>query len=53
VFDASQTRRTRRTGHCRHGNQALLGRDEEEARAVRPPKDDASVQDRLGDWPED
>jgi hypothetical protein len=32
--------------------RALLGRDEE-ARAVRPPKDDASVQDPLGDWPED
>jgi hypothetical protein len=32
--------------------RALLGRDEE-ARAVRAPKDDASVQDPLGDWPED
>ena len=32
--------------------RALLGRDED-ARAVRPRKDDASVQDPLGDWPED
>jgi hypothetical protein len=32
--------------------RALLGRDED-ARDVRPRKDDASVQDPLGDWPED
>ena len=32
--------------------RALLGRDED-ARAVRPRKDDASVEDPLGDWPED
>ena len=32
--------------------RALLGRDEN-ARAVRPRKDDASVEDPLGDWPED
>jgi len=32
--------------------RALLGRDEE-ARAVRPRKFDASVEDPLGDWPED
>jgi hypothetical protein len=32
--------------------RALLGRDEE-ARAVRPRKEDASVEDPLGDWPED
>ena len=32
--------------------RALLGRDED-ARAVRPLKDDASVEDPLGDWPED
>jgi hypothetical protein len=32
--------------------RALLGRDED-ARTVRPRKDDASVEDPLGDWPED
>jgi hypothetical protein len=32
--------------------RALLGRDEAE-RAVRPRAEDASVQDPLGDWPED
>jgi hypothetical protein len=32
--------------------RALLGRDED-ARAVRPRRDDASVEDPLGDWPED
>ncbi|HEX9182982.1 MAG TPA: hypothetical protein VF876_06955 [Burkholderiales bacterium] len=32
--------------------RALLGRDED-ARAVRPRKVDASVEDPLGDWPED
>ena len=32
--------------------RALVGRDED-ARAVRPRKDDASVEDPLGDWPED
>lgn len=33
-------------------SRALLGRDEE-ARAVRRPRDDASVQDPLADWPEE
>jgi hypothetical protein len=32
--------------------RAQLGRDEE-ARAYRPREDDASVEDPLGDWPED
>jgi len=46
------TRRPARTEELGAEPRALLGRDEE-ARAVRPPKDDASVQDPLGDWPED
>jgi len=33
-------------------SRALLGKDEE-ARAVRPPREDASVEDPLQDWPED
>ena len=33
-------------------SRALLGRDGN-ARAVRPPPEDASVEDPLLDWPED
>jgi hypothetical protein len=33
--------------------QVKRGGRDEDARAVRPRKDDASVQDPLGDWPED
>ena len=32
--------------------RAQLGRDEQ-ARPYRPREDDASVEDPLGDWPED
>jgi len=45
-------RRPARAEELAAGPRALLGRDED-ARAVRPRKDDASVQDPLGDWPED
>lgn len=45
-------RRPARAEELGAGPRALLGRDEE-ARAVRPRKDDASVEDPLGDWPED
>jgi len=33
-------------------SRALLGRDDEQ-RPMRPAQDDASVQDPLGDWPEE
>lgn len=33
-------------------SRAQLGRDEQ-ARAYRPREDDASVEDPLGDWPEE
>ena len=33
------------------GGRAQLGRDEEK-RPVRPPQDDASIEDPLQDWPE-
>lgn len=36
----------------RAASRAQLGRDEE-ARAYRPRADDASVEDPLGDWPEE
>ena len=45
-------RRPARAEELSASPRALLGRDEDE-RAVRPRKDDASVEDPLGDWPED
>lgn len=48
----STSRRPARGEELGAAPRALLGRDED-ARAVRPRKDDASVQDPLGDWPED
>lgn len=40
-----------RAEELRAAPRALLGRDAG-ARAVRPPREDASVEDPLGDWPE-
>jgi hypothetical protein len=48
----SASRRLARGEELGAAPRALLGRDEE-SRAVRPRKDDASVEDPLGDWPED
>jgi hypothetical protein len=45
-------RRPARAEELSASPQALLGRDED-VRAVRPRRDDASVEDPLGDWPED
>ena len=45
-------RRPARAEELSASPRALLGRDED-ARAVRPRRDDASVEDPLGDWPED
>jgi hypothetical protein len=49
---SSAMRRPPRAEELAAEPRALLGRDED-ARAVRPRKDDASVHDPLGDWPED
>jgi hypothetical protein len=45
-------RRPARNEELGAASKALLGRDEE-TRAVRQPREDASVQDPLNDWPED
>jgi hypothetical protein len=44
-------RRPERAEELRAAPRALLGRDAG-AREVRPPREDASVEDPLGDWPE-
>jgi hypothetical protein len=49
---AGPARRPARDEELGAASRALLGRDDE-ARAVRRPRDDASVQDPLNDWPED
>jgi hypothetical protein len=47
-----QTPPTRPLPELNDAGRAQLGADEDERR-YRPRKDDASVEDPLGDWPED
>jgi hypothetical protein len=44
-------RRPERAEQLRAAPRALVGRDAE-ARDVRPRREDASVEDPLGDWPQ-